>query len=251
MNFTSTIQFGFNRPERRAAVPRALRTARPARGDRVGGQLLRFPAEAVGADGAEAGPALTWVHDGALHRVSVWPDVVFQRRSVGGRWLRTEPSEAALASAALGVSAAKWKRFLEFVPAAEREWLGRFGFDRMAALLVRVRCPELFEELRETPALVAFLASHRSLRGGDAPAWDAVGAVFEREGIFGVLQWLGLPASRQTLGILRQIAEPDLPRRLVEPLRSALWEPEAIWALAHTPELTEARLAAACHALAA
>lgn len=246
MNFTSTIQYGFNRPERRRAAPRAAHAARSARSERAAGQLVRFPAES-----AAAGPALVWVHDGALHRASVWPDVRFHRQSVGGRWLRAEPSEAALASAASGVSAAKWRRFLEFAPAAEREWLGRFEFDRMAALLVLVRCPQLFAALQETPALVAFLASHRSLRGGETPAWDEVGAIFEREGIFGVLQWLGLPASRQTLGILRQIAEPDLPRRLIEPLRSALWEPEAIWALAHTPALTEARLAATCHALAA
>jgi hypothetical protein len=121
----------------------------------------------------------------------------------------------------------------------------------MAALLVLARCPQLFAELQEAPVLVAFLASHRSLRGGDLPGWDAVAALHEREGIFGVLQWLGLPASRQTVGILRQIAEPDLPRRLLEPLRSALWEPEAIWALSHAAALNEAQLAATCHARAA
>jgi hypothetical protein len=75
--------------------------------------------------------------------------------------------------------------------------------------------------------------------------------VHEREGIFGVLQWLGLPSSRQTLAILRNVAAPDLPRKLLEPLRTALWEPETIWTLSHEPVLTDARIEAACHALAA
>jgi hypothetical protein len=213
MNSSSLLRFGFNRPDETAvAAPRdrRLRRSRPV------GTMVRFPGVPAGGE-ADAGPALVWIHDGLLHRVSVWPDLAFQRRSAGGRWMRAEP----------------------------------FGFDRMAALWVLARCPQLFPELQETPVLVAFLASHRWLRGGEFPAWDAAGAIHERDGIFGVLQWLGLPASRQTLGILRQIAEPDLPRRLIEPLRSALWDPEAIWALAHTAELTEARLAATCHARAA
>jgi hypothetical protein len=121
----------------------------------------------------------------------------------------------------------------------------------MAALHVAVRGPGLLPELAETPVLAVFLAAHRSLRGCDEPGWAEVAAVHGREGIFGVLQWLGLPASRQTLAILRQIAAPDLPRRLLEPLRAALWEPEAIWALAQAPALTDERIAAACHALAA
>ena len=44
-------------------------------------------------------------------------------------------------------------------------------------------------------ALVAFLNVHLSLRGGDEPRWSEIIAVFERDGLFGVLQWLGLPAS--------------------------------------------------------
>ncbi|MFA6046683.1 MAG: hypothetical protein WC718_16985, partial [Phycisphaerales bacterium] len=159
--------------------------------------------------------------------------------------------EAALASAALGVGAARWRRYLEFVPAVVGEYLARFEFSRMAALLVRVRCPRLSDELAETPALVAFLAAHRSLRGGTQPGWTEIEAVFEREGIYGLLQWLGLPASRQTLAILRKISDPDLPRRLLEPLRTALWEPETIWGLSHSPVVSDEQLARACHALAA
>ena len=73
----------------------------------------------------------------------------------------------------------------------------------------------------------------------------------ERSGVFGVLEWLGLPASRQTLGILRSVVEPDLPRRLLEPLRTVLWEPRTIFALQRLPALTDRHLARFCHALAA
>ncbi len=196
-------------------------------------------------------PGLAWVHDGVRHRVGVWPDVRFEREVAPEQWREEEPSEAALASAALGVGAAQWRRYLEFAPAAERAFLERFAFTRMAALRVITRCPGLLGVLAGAPALTPFLAMHRSLRGREEAGWTEIAVIFEREGIFGVLQWLGLPASRQTLAIFALIADADLPRRLLEPLRSALWEPEAIWALSHAPLLTDEQVARACHALAA
>ncbi len=196
-------------------------------------------------------PDLIWIHDGIRHRATVWPEVVFACEQAPGEWVPVEPSEPALASAALGVGAPRWRRFLEFAPAEVREFLQRFEYSRMAALRVFERCPTLRGELAETPALMSFLAAHRSLRGGTEAAWAEIEAVFEREKIFGVLQWLGLPASRQTVAILRKIADPDLPRRLLEPLRTALWEPEVIWALSHPPVVSDEQLARACHALAA
>ncbi len=220
-----------------ARIRSALRSsARPARISRA------LPA---------ASPALTWIHDGYRHRASIWPEVTFEREVAPDEWVDEDPSEPAVASAALGVGAAQWRTWLEFAPAEVREFLLGFGHGRLAALHVIVRCPELLPELVDAPALTVFLATHRSLRGGEGEAWTEISALHGREGIFGVLQWLGLPASRQTLAILRQVAEPDLPRRLLAPLRAALWEPEAIWALAHTPALTDERIAAACHALAA
>lgn len=196
-------------------------------------------------------PILTWIHDGVRHRVGVWPDVRFEREGAPGEWREAEPTEAAFASAALGVGAAQWRRYLEFVPGTERAFLERFEFSRLAALHVIIRCPEILGELINAPALTPFLALHRSLRGGDASNWNEITAIFEREGVFGVLTWLGLPASPQTLSILAHIKDPDLPRRLLEPLRSALWDPEAIWTLAHAPLLNDEQLAHACHALAA
>ncbi|MFM9030701.1 MAG: hypothetical protein ACKOTF_08465 [Opitutaceae bacterium] len=196
-------------------------------------------------------PELAWIHDGARWRVTAWPDATFLVESSPGRWAPAVPGEAALASAALGVSPARWRRYLEFVPAEVAAFLGRFAFSRMAALFAVTRCPELAAELTRTPALVAFLVAHRGLRGGENEAWGEIAAVFERDGIFGLLQWLGLPASRQTLEVLRRVGDPDLPRRLLEPLRTALWEPEVLWSLGRGGIVSDEQLARACHALAA
>ena len=196
-------------------------------------------------------PDLTWVHDGLRWRVTAWPEVMFLVEDAPGRWSAAAPGEAALASAALGVSPARWRRYLEFVPADVAAFLGRFAFSRMPALFALTRVPELAGELMRTPSLVAFLVAHRDLRGGEGHAWGEISAVFEREAVFGLLQWLGLPASRQTLEILRRVADPDLPRRLLEPLRSALWEPEVLWSLGRGGIVSDEQLARACHALAA
>jgi hypothetical protein len=196
-------------------------------------------------------PAFSWIHDGTRYRASVWPDVRFERETEPGVWREAELGEDVFASAALGVGTAAWRRYLEYVPAGVRDFLEQFTFGRLAALHLVVRCPDLLPELRQVPALTPFLVRHQSLRGGEAPAWPEINAIYEREGLFGVLQWLGLPASRQTVAILEHVAEPDLACRLLEPLRASLWEPETIWALSHLPNLTDERLAATCHAMAA
>jgi hypothetical protein len=210
-------------------------------------QRVSRPATAA----ASSRPDLTWIHDGLRYRVTVWPEIRFEGETAPGEWSARDLDEGVFESAALGVTANQWRRYLEFVPAAEREFLLLFQYSRMAALHVITRCPALLPALQEIPAVTPFLTMHLSLCGGEEPRWAEIAAVFERDGIFGLLQWLGLPASRQTVGILRNIADPDLPRRLLEPLRAALWEPEAIWALSQAPSLTDERLAETCHALAA
>jgi hypothetical protein len=193
---------------------------------------------------------LVWTHLGASCRVTPWPEVRFER-CYGDEWIPFTPSVDALASAALGCSPAAWRAYLEFVPAEVAEFLLRFRHGRMEALQVAARCPELVATLAETPALTAFVAAHASLRGAVSPAWDEINAIHERNGIFGVMEWLGLPASRQTLSILRAITEPDVPKRLLEPLRSQLWEPRSIFLLQRLPAITDRQLAHFCHALAA
>jgi len=194
--------------------------------------------------------ALTWSHCGVLHRVTPWPEARFERL-YGEDWITTSPTEDVLASAAQSCGAEEWRPYLEFVPGAVRDFLARFSYARMEALQVVARCPAILTVLEETPALTAYMASHVTLRGTSEPCWDEIGAVHERSGVYGLLEWLGLPASRQTLAILGNVVEPDLPKRLLEPLRSLLWEPTAIFALQRLPAITDRDLAQTWHALAA
>lgn len=194
--------------------------------------------------------ALAWSHCGVAWRVTAWPEVRFECL-YGDDWITSSPTEEVLASAAQACGPEDWRSYLEFVPADVREFLGEFSFARMEALQVIARCPTLLPTLAEVPALTAFAAAHVPLRGTSGACWEEINAVIERSGIFGLLEWLGLPASRQTLSILANIVQPDLPKRLLEPLRSLLWEPTAIFALQRMPAITDRELASTCHALAA
>jgi hypothetical protein len=194
---------------------------------------------------------LSWSHFGTRWRATLSPQVRFESATTGDAWAPVEPSEDVIASGAVALDDAGWRRYSEFLPPEERGFLGKFHFGRLGALQVITRCPALLEELAATPALTAFLANHASLRGAAGTRWDEIAAIYERSGIFGLLEWLGLPASRQTLGILQQITDPDLPRRLLEPLRTSLWEPEGIWLLRHAGPMSDRQLARRCHALAA
>lgn len=194
--------------------------------------------------------ALTWSHLGVSYRVTPWPEVRFECL-YGEDWIATSPTEDVLASAAQECGAAAWRPYLEFVEADVRAWLETFTTTRMEALQVAARCPSLLPLLSEVPALTAFVAAHVSLRGTNEACWAEIEAVYERGGLFGVLEWLGLPASKQTKAILQSIAERDVAKRFLAPLRSLLWEPTAIWALQRMPAITDRELARACHALAA
>ena len=194
--------------------------------------------------------ALAWSHCGVPYRVTAWPDVQFERL-YGDEWIAVSPGEDVLASAAQSCGPLAWRAYLEFVPTEPREFLLRFTLMLMEALQVIARCPELLGVLAETPALLAFIAAHAAPARGAEPRWAELNAVFERSGTFGVLEWLGLPASRQTLGILRAIVDPDVPKRLLEPMRTMLWEPRGIFALQRMPAITDRQLARECHALAA
>lgn len=190
--------------------------------------------------------ALTWSHYGELHRVTPWPEVRFEKL-YGQDWIAINPDAELLEAASLACHQRDWQPYLEFVPQDVRTFLDGFSYGRMEALLVAIRCPALMADLFQTPALTAFLADHMSLRGLASPAWTEINAVHERSGIYGILEWLGLPASRQTLTILSHLESPDLPRRFLEPLRTQLWEPQTIFMLQHTPEITDRDLAHYCH----
>src|SRR3954471_8963925 len=91
-------------------------------------------------------PALTWSHCGIVHRVTTWPDVAFTRQ-IDGEDVAYAPdsSSDAFASAAVMLDRAAWNRFLEFVPARERQFVEQFKIGRMAALAVITQCPALLE----------------------------------------------------------------------------------------------------------
>jgi hypothetical protein len=196
---------------------------------------------------------LTWSHLGVLYRATVWPDVAFETH-VDGKWHPFAPdaSSDVFAAAAVMLGRTEWTRYLDFVPVREREFFLRFRHTRLAALAVVVHCPELLAALEETPALTAYVANHVSLRGCTGASWSEIQAVFDRNGVFGLLEWLGLPASRQTLDTLARLDDPDVAKRLLEPLREALWNPAVTHLLRRSPTpVPETTVIRTCQALAA
>jgi len=214
-------------------------------------ETIMAPMKLLGTFTIDSPLELSWSHFGTRWRATLGPEVRFEHTTSGECWTAAEPSEDVIASGAVALDDGGWRRYSEFLPAEERTFLGKFHFGRLGALQVITHCPALLAELVATPALTAFLACHVSLRGAAGTRWEEIAAIHERSGIFGVLEWLGLPASRQTLAILQQITDPDLARRLLEPLRISLWEPEGIWLLRHAGPLTDRQLARRCHAMAA
>jgi hypothetical protein len=193
---------------------------------------------------------LHWSHLGVLHRVTAWPEACLERNE-DSQWAPTDAGEDELASGMVEVDATAWRRYLEYMPAPERTFVQRFNYGRLAALLMVARGPQLLADLDKNPALVPFLAAHASLRGMTSSHWEEVAAVHERGGIYAVLEWLGLPASRETFLILHNMIDPDVPRRLLEPLRTLLWRPMARFVLQRTPQLTDRQLSHFCQELAA
>jgi hypothetical protein len=199
-----------------------------------------------------AAPDLIWSHFGRRYRVTVWPDVRFEREN-GARWTSFEPdpSSDVFASASVLITRNAWAAYLEFMPTAERDFVLQFTAGRLAALTVLARCPTLLPDLAATPALTPLVAAHVVLRGPEAPRWEEITAVHERGGLFDLLAWLGFPATKTTLAVLSRIADPDLARRLFAPLRAALWEPAGLWELLTHESLTEHDLVQCSHSLAA
>lgn len=194
--------------------------------------------------------ALSWSHDGAVYRVTPWPEVRFERQ-YGTDWVTFNPSIELLGAISAAVDPHDWKGYLEFAPIDVREFAGRFRANRLLAMQVAARCPALIEPLTDTPAFMPFVAAHAELRGTELYRWDELNAVFERGGLYALLEWLGLPASQQTMAIFRNIVSADLPLELLEALRSMLWRPEGILVLGQLPAITERELERTCHALAA
>jgi len=155
-------------------------------------------------------------------------------KNYGGEWIPIRPSAELLEVASLELGRrgrnTHWDAYLDFVPQPEREFVASFEFNRVSALFAAAHCPALLPELRRTPALTVFLAEQFELRNTGEATWAQLNAVYERADIWGVLEWLGLPATAHTLRALGELNAPDLPRRFLEPLRTQLWQekPQAL-----------------------
>jgi hypothetical protein len=193
---------------------------------------------------------ISWSHAGVAWRATAWPEVAIERRC-GDVWLPGQPSDGVFAAAAADVRDVTWRRYLEYVPARERAFVAQFRFSRLEALQVAARCPELLDTLEQVPALTVFISAHVALRGTERPGWDEIAAVFERTGVFGVLEWLGLPASPRALAALRNLADAEIPRRFLAPLRTVLWDGPTLESLERSSVVTDIELARHCHRLAA
>ncbi len=199
---------------------------------------------------ATATVELAWSHAGVAHRVTAWPEVRFQSWC-GDGWCDAQPSEGAFAAAAADLQERAWRQYLDFVPARERRFIAFFRFSRLQVLQVIARCPELLDVLEITPALTVFVSAHVALRGTERPGWEEIRAVFERAGVFGLLEWLGLPATRSTLVALGNLADAEIPRRFLSPFRTVLWDQAALRVLERSAVVTDLDLARHCHRLAA
>lgn len=167
---------------------------------------------------------LVWKRGHLTHRVTAWPELAFEtlKRQTWHR-LHPDPSSRGFHAHAALIDDAQWRDFLDYLPLPRRELVQLFQSGRLAALVVSTHCPTLVDSLLQTPALLPFVAHHTAIRGTSLPAWPEINAVHERGGLFALLEWLGLPASRLTLARLGEITQPDLPPHSLESLRRQLW----------------------------
>jgi hypothetical protein len=197
-----------------------------------------------------------WYHNGIPHRVRIASTadlVAFERQREDGKWeaFSPDPMAECFTSVGLCLTDEGWAEFVRQLPTNVQDYLSLFKFERVEALAVVSQSPEMLADLDACPALTLFLAAHVTLRGTTGARWKEISAVYNRAGLFGVLEWIGLPASPQTLAVLNRIVDPELPRYLLSPIRAALWEPESLFLLQRSDALTERELADRCHPLAA
>ena len=170
-------------------------------------------------------PHLVWHHLGQAHRVTIWPEVAFEKEISMGLWrpYTPDPSSDAFISGAVMLEKRRWKPFLEFFPKAWGKFIGRFSFHRLHALAALAYAPALQEDFEETPLLALLVATHAEQRGLAGAHWGELNAVCERGAVFAVLEWLGLPSTRACLDQLGLI-DPDLPVRDLSRVREMLWQ---------------------------
>lgn len=171
-----------------------------------------------------AKPELLWYHLGRAYRVSLWPEIAFEKEMAPGLWLpyTPDPRGEVFSAGAVMIDRRRWQAYLELCPRDWQEFVGQFTHYRLQALTAMAYCPALHEDMEERPILALFAAAHAELRG-TAPEWGELNAVREHGSIFDVLGWLGLPATRETLDQLDSLSL-DLPLRDLRRVREVLWQ---------------------------
>lgn len=189
------------------------------------GTRVRSLAGRVFAAGEPVSPALEWRCLGRSYRVGVWPEPVFERSKHEGGWESFVPNPEGedFAAAAVLLDGARWRAYLEFAPPELSVFMENHRVLRLEAWAVATQCPELLPTLAEAPTLTVFVARHASLRGTPDPRWSEIRAVFERGGRWGLLDWLGLPATREGWQALCDLGMREPGRAELERLRAWLW----------------------------
>ncbi|MCF3648736.1 hypothetical protein [Synoicihabitans lomoniglobus] len=169
-------------------------------------------------------PELLWHHNGQGHRVTLWPEVAFEKELSPGLWRPYTPDvrSDSFCTGAVSLTKRHWQAYLEFCPVEWSQLIQRFSFHRLHALAALAYCPALTEDILEHPVLALVAAAHSDLRSV-LPEWGELNAVRERSTIFEVLGWLGLPPTRACIDHLDQL-DPDLPVRDLRRVRDVLWQ---------------------------
>lgn len=169
-------------------------------------------------------PDLVWHHMGQAYRVTIWPEVAFEKEISQGLWrpFTPDPRGDVFCAGAVMLDARRWKPYLEFCPPSWQRLIERFSFHRLHALTALALGPALQEDFEEWPVLALLVGTHSELRGC-APEWCELNAVRERGNIFSVLEWLGMPSTSAALEQLGSL-DLDLPVRDLRRVREILWQ---------------------------
>ena len=199
MNFTS---------RRRSSSPRTSTSSR-----------RRQPSAVV-----HASPELTWFYHGVRYRVTLWPEVAFEKEVAPGLWRPYTPDARSdsFCTGAVTLTKRQWSAYLEYCPSEWAQVVERFSFHRLHALTALAYTPALTEDFLDHPVVALLVAAHSDLRDA-LPEWAELNVVRERGTLFSVLEWLGFPSTRACLAHLDSL-DPDLPVRDLGRVRDILWQ---------------------------
>ncbi|MCC5024151.1 MAG: hypothetical protein J6386_15785 [Candidatus Synoicihabitans palmerolidicus] len=166
---------------------------------------------------------LVWHDAGKGYRVTLWPEVAFEKEIAPDLWrsYTPDPRSDSFCTGAVTLTKRQWSAYLDFFPQEWSQWIERFSFHRLHALAALAYCLSMIEDFGEYPVLALLVAAHSDLRSA-LPEWQELNAVRERGTVFSVLEWLGFPHTRACLNHLDGL-DPDLPVRDLTRVREIVW----------------------------